>query len=357
LPANAQIYSVNAVGYVDIGLSAGSNYIANPLASRNHAVSNLLPTLPVGAYIKTWSAAAQNFESTNYFTASGWSDPAARLVLPDGVVLWTPAAAQVSFTGEMFQGSVNGRMMLAGLHILGVMPRKNFFVCGNFSECLDASNPPDNTVYYQWIPAQQRFTAYYYIPDLGWVDEFGNTVTPSIPPGQSGLFYVPSTFYILNVPPPGEPQPLPSFSLIISDPRRTTTNVSFRLTATNETEYGIWRSTNLSQLAWQHLVGGTASVGTATITISDVTNATAFYKAGPLWKAALPLLYGESRTNGQFRFSFCAETNITYAVERTTVVGPTSWNPIGSITAGEKSCVTFVDTNATAARAFYRLRQ
>src|SRR5687767_11770111 len=76
------IYSVNALGYVDVNFVAGSNLIANPLFSRDNTVSNLFRDVPNGTYFRHWLNSG-SFDAPNYYnSATGWSRPDQSLLAP-----------------------------------------------------------------------------------------------------------------------------------------------------------------------------------------------------------------------------------------------------------------------------------
>jgi hypothetical protein len=106
----AQVYSANAVGYVNLTLPAGWNIIANPLNGTNNNLNTILP-LPAtaqGATLYKFDAASGNYGAAQTFIAGfGWVGT--DLDLPPGVgaFLDVPAGAaplNVTFVGEVPQG-------------------------------------------------------------------------------------------------------------------------------------------------------------------------------------------------------------------------------------------------------------
>src|SRR5687768_16042041 len=70
------LYSVNALGYADMHLAAGSNLVANPFRARHKSVSTLFRGLLDGSFFLPWIGPMGNFSPTNFCTqAGGWSDP------------------------------------------------------------------------------------------------------------------------------------------------------------------------------------------------------------------------------------------------------------------------------------------
>lgn len=105
--ALAQVYSVNAVGYVNTALKPGFNLIANPLdAGADNTVSKLLAGVPDGTIVFTF-APGSGF-SINTFDLGEWSDPNATLVPGQGFFVRTPPDSNVTvtFVGEVKQGDL-----------------------------------------------------------------------------------------------------------------------------------------------------------------------------------------------------------------------------------------------------------
>jgi len=111
------VYSVNAVGYVNLTLPGNSklSLIANPLNGSNNLVSTILPTLPdgnVGTQISFWDATTQNFDPCQiiFVPGLGWVDCNNNVSTNN----LTPGAAffiqvlgpdlNVTFVGEVPQG-------------------------------------------------------------------------------------------------------------------------------------------------------------------------------------------------------------------------------------------------------------
>ena len=80
--SNAQVYSANIVGYVNVPLTGGYNLVANPLDDNNgDQLTNLLTTLPNKAQVVTWNGTGFNTAIT-YNSSSGWGS---NIQLPPGV--------------------------------------------------------------------------------------------------------------------------------------------------------------------------------------------------------------------------------------------------------------------------------
>lgn len=77
--SNAQVYSVNAVGYVNLSLPTGFSIIANPLnGNPDNSLDTILPLPAAGneAIVYRWDAGVQNYTVlATFFTGFGWLDP------------------------------------------------------------------------------------------------------------------------------------------------------------------------------------------------------------------------------------------------------------------------------------------
>jgi hypothetical protein len=117
--AIAQVYSVNAVGYVNLTAKAGFNLWNNPLdAGADNTVAMLLPGLPEGSIVYTFDGA--NFK-LNTWELGEWSFPNDTLVPGQGFFLRLPPGAAdttVTFVGEVKQGTLSTPLG-AGFNLVG----------------------------------------------------------------------------------------------------------------------------------------------------------------------------------------------------------------------------------------------
>src|SRR5256712_14189141 len=101
----AQVYSVNAVGYVNVVIPPGFSLIANPLDNKNgNKVPDLFPSVPNGTTIYKFDDASKLFVANNFFFA--WNIPTMTLVPGEGVFIYngTSTPATNTFVGEVMQG-------------------------------------------------------------------------------------------------------------------------------------------------------------------------------------------------------------------------------------------------------------
>jgi hypothetical protein len=109
----AQVYSVNAVGYVNLSVPAGKlAMIANQLSSGNTNVAQLIPIAPNGTTV--YSLNPNGTFRIGQFLDLGpglqfWDDPDVPLTLGGGLFVSVPAggsALNVTFVGEVPQGNL-----------------------------------------------------------------------------------------------------------------------------------------------------------------------------------------------------------------------------------------------------------
>jgi len=129
----AQVYSVNAVGYVNTPLLPGFNLISNPLnntAANGNTIGNLLGTgwngtIPDGTIAYYFNATTDAFVIASYEALFGEWGPAAaagQAVPPgEGLFIFVPGAANqtVTFVGEVPQGTASNTQVPAGFSIKG----------------------------------------------------------------------------------------------------------------------------------------------------------------------------------------------------------------------------------------------
>jgi hypothetical protein len=114
--SQAQVYSVNAVGYVNVNIDPQFNMVSNPLNAADNSVGNLFKnmqgTIPGGLKVFIFDPA-----TSTYITVQ-WDDldlkfipdaDAARTVTPgNGVFVFNPTTTQLklTFVGEVPQGQL-----------------------------------------------------------------------------------------------------------------------------------------------------------------------------------------------------------------------------------------------------------
>jgi hypothetical protein len=117
------VYSVNAVGYVNKTLTNGFNLISNPLnASPSNTVSTLFPNVPLGSRIFRYSGGT--FPFTTFVTdddtgLNGWDQPNLTFNPGEGFFFQNnrPTNITVTFVGEVPQGTALNNPLVAGFNL------------------------------------------------------------------------------------------------------------------------------------------------------------------------------------------------------------------------------------------------
>ena len=101
---STNVFSVNAVGYVNLTAPPGFSMISNPLNATNNTVSSLF-SVPNGVSIYKYNQ-AQGFIANNFFF--GWTDPNMTLVPGEGIFFQNPFGTNLNllFVGEVMQGNL-----------------------------------------------------------------------------------------------------------------------------------------------------------------------------------------------------------------------------------------------------------
>lgn len=112
----AEVYSVNAVGYVNSSLKAGFNLVATPLSTGANKVSEVIPTAPDGTLLYTFSSAS-GFSIIQY--DGEWLPSGDTVIAPGtGYFMRVPAATTVTYVGEVPQGELV-IPLVAGFNLVG----------------------------------------------------------------------------------------------------------------------------------------------------------------------------------------------------------------------------------------------
>jgi hypothetical protein len=344
------VFSLNAVGYVDLPLYAGSNLVANPLNAASNTVAFLFPNLPDGSYFLPWNQQTRAFDSTNrYVAATGWSDPNAVFVLPDAGFLVLPTAGKISFHGEPWQFA-NGPGCLtypAGESLSGWYPS------GTCGICEPEACPPfgDGTVVSTWDPVFQVSFDYVFFGGFGWVPS-----EPMPVPGHGFRLSNPQVAFGRS---PFQGSLVPSETPLqhgrpfrfIRDVMRSGTNLTFRVEGEAVEGYSVLSTTNLGAGLWRVIT--TETNAEATI-MTRADGSIEFYKVHPPY-GQFPILISRGRTGNSYSFDFFAPTNGSYEIQRSAVFPADSFDIVSTVTASANTVVTVVDDTAASPVGFYRV--
>jgi hypothetical protein len=113
----AQVYSVNAVGYVNVSLTAGLNLICNPLKvtagnDLNHVLTNGIAD---GTTVYTYDTA---FHSSSYAAFLGGWVPNLTVAPGQGFFISVTAPLTVTFVGDVPQGADSNIQVSNGLSLI-----------------------------------------------------------------------------------------------------------------------------------------------------------------------------------------------------------------------------------------------
>jgi hypothetical protein len=114
----AQVYSANAVGYVNLTLPPGFSLIANPLDNTNNGINNLFAGLPNQTRVYRFNANQTYTIATKLgavFNNNLVMDPG------EGFFIQIPGAASVNvtFVGEVMQGNLVNPLLAGAYQIKG----------------------------------------------------------------------------------------------------------------------------------------------------------------------------------------------------------------------------------------------
>jgi hypothetical protein len=104
------VYSVNAVGFVNVDCPPGFSLISNPLdAAPNSTVTALFPNAASGTVVFKFNPATGGFVSSSFSSFLGaWTDPTMTLVPGEGFFYKNPGSTPVTltFVGNVQQGTL-----------------------------------------------------------------------------------------------------------------------------------------------------------------------------------------------------------------------------------------------------------
>lgn len=104
--ASAQsVYSVNAVGYVNLNIGNGFTMIANPLNTTNNTIGVLLAGVPDFTTLYKWNEVSQGFDIATFFFGA-WDHPEYTLNVGEGAFISPAGPFTLTFVGEVLQGNL-----------------------------------------------------------------------------------------------------------------------------------------------------------------------------------------------------------------------------------------------------------
>lgn len=156
LGALAQVYSVNAVGYINVTVpKAGYALIVNQLNTADgNKIATVLPSVPEDTIVFTHSQAG-GFKA-NQYSFGAWTDAAAALNPGQGFFIQNTGASDftVTLVGEVPQGNALNTSLAQGLNLVGSQVPQ----AGKLST--DLKFPAgENDVVFQWDASKQSYKA------------------------------------------------------------------------------------------------------------------------------------------------------------------------------------------------------
>ena len=193
------VFSVNAVGYVNLPIQRGYNLIANPLNGTNNSINTVIPTAPDDTLAFEWNNASQSFGGgATFVTGSGWLDsqfnPSPIILNPgEGFFIQNVSAAAftLTFVGEVPQGTLVNNLLPNYGFYSSIVPQSAGLSTIGFPAIPDAE-------YTEWNVAGQRYGATFTFIGIqpgfptGWVDSGFNSVDPTPVVGLGFLLRNPS---------------------------------------------------------------------------------------------------------------------------------------------------------------------
>lgn len=190
----AQVYSVNAVGYVNVTIPIVGNpcyaILANPLNGTNNNIATVLPNVPSGTQLLRFNSLTGNFMDPETFyglPGLAWDPGTANLnpgeafflVLDPAV---SPNPTTVTFVGEVSQGNLTNNIPTGYSLRSSIVPQS-----GALQTVLGFS-PVSGDQVFQWNnaltpPAYDIYT-YYGLPGLLW-----DPSEPNLQVGQGAFIF------------------------------------------------------------------------------------------------------------------------------------------------------------------------
>lgn len=183
------VYSVNAVGYVNVTIKPGYNLIANPLNGTNNAVSTVIPaaSLPDDTTILTWNGGIQDFNQAIFVAGGTWVDqlgnPATTVLSPGSAFFYQTAPTVVAdstltFVGEVPQGNLTNSIGANYSFVSSIVPQSAGLSTIGFPQVIDMTYQTFNTTIQDYDQAYQNVVGTPGYP-TGWADPIGNPADPT----------------------------------------------------------------------------------------------------------------------------------------------------------------------------------
>jgi hypothetical protein len=169
------VYSVNAVGYVNLNLSSGFSLISNPLNGTNNNISTVLPAVPDGTQVLKWDSVNQKFfDAEQFFDGIGWIPGTSTLAPGEGAFINITDPTTITFVGEVPQGVLSNSIPVNFSIASMQTPQQLTLTAANFPAV-------DGDQVLLWDSVNQKYTdAYQFFDGIGWIPE-----DPALPVGSA----------------------------------------------------------------------------------------------------------------------------------------------------------------------------
>jgi hypothetical protein len=196
--AQTNVYSLNAVGYINVTLQPGYNMVANQLSSGTNTIGNILNDA-TGQYdhlaISKWNGSGFTSDTANSATspfANNWLN-GGTITMNPGEAAWlkwtNTAPVTITFVGTVPQGTLT--TTLTGPNAFN-MVSSQVPQAGDLATDLGFTNFNQGDTIYVFNPTNQKYTTYNYNTNTGnsgFGGNFtGNTGDPVLQVGQ-GFWY------------------------------------------------------------------------------------------------------------------------------------------------------------------------
>ncbi len=178
------VYSVNAVGYVNVTVPAGKfAMLANPLNVGTNGLTDVLPSVPVNTKVFVFNTATGGFDAAT-LRATGWTGTGASATLAPGAGFFVQNVGTtdmtITFVGEVPQGTNLVVNIPVGFSVLGsIVPQAGKLVT-------DLKFPSaTNDKFFSFNTSTQAYDPTLTLRATGWT---GGAGEPAINVAQ-GFFY------------------------------------------------------------------------------------------------------------------------------------------------------------------------
>jgi len=182
------VFSVNAVGYVNVTVVSGYSLLGNPLNGTNNNINTIIPSAPEGSSILRWDSSTQNFRTEgDNFVGGEWVDgsflPSSTVLNPGEAFFFNNplAPAVITFVGEVPQGSLTNRVPANYGFLSSIVPQEASLTALGFPT-------QDGMSYLEWIPGIQQYGNGASVVGGVWLDEAFQEVNPT--PGVAEGFVI-----------------------------------------------------------------------------------------------------------------------------------------------------------------------